>query len=609
MAIAGPPTPLPFFQLRKGPSFWQREPKIVPASPNVATHFTEFYCNSAGSNLNAGSTCADTGGSNSAIYTSTNGSWSTSTNIFTPTDGTNPVASGVAPGQFISIYNDGASVAVYIARITAVTNAANGPITVSSTVIYGAAPTTSATGRSVKVGGSWLGPNGASIFPFGLIGNIANLVNPASDMVRVNVKNDQTYSLSVALVVSSLSAGTPSAVMQGYSSVPGDGGRATFTSSVTGSSAATHLGNGSAFIDLIFEATSSTGLLTVGAFTCSGSNNLFFRCVFRGGQQFGIQSIGTGTRLVECEAYGNNISNNSATASGGFHITNTLGTSIINCYSHDNKCTGLFTQGITFVVNSIFESNVGAGVCFSMANTANTFDCFGCTFYNNQGPAILNNNAGTGKLFALIQNNIFENNGAGVVVTTAGNGGILYNNGRFGNRGPDMLRSVFDTGTDIAFSTSPFQSPDTGDFSLVLAEAIGVGRGSFTQLGSGKSGTLSFPDIGAAQAQNTTQSFTTTGIQTLPYGYVGYIYGWKWNFNQATTVTVQSGSLPPGLNLVAASPYTINIIGTPTTVGIYDFVLRATVGSSTGDANFEITVVDDPDEGIGGLLGGLRPLS
>src|SRR5215472_6750624 len=96
--------------------------------------FTEFYMNaSTGSNLNGGS---DAG---TVTYTSTNGNYNAGTGVFTPTDGSNPVTAGVTVGQFASIYIDGATVGVFVTRVTAVTNATNGTITTSLTIAAGTA--------------------------------------------------------------------------------------------------------------------------------------------------------------------------------------------------------------------------------------------------------------------------------------------------------------------------------------------------------------------------------------------------------------------------------------------------------------------------------------
>ncbi len=133
--------------------------------------FTEFYINSLGSNLNAGSS-----NTANAFFTSTSGNFQgLGISNFKPTDGQNPFGNvGTnALTNYASIYPDGATVGVYIVRITAVQNAANGNISVSVGNSYGTAPTNNATARSIKVGGAWLGPNtNVTTFPFGLTGTI-----------------------------------------------------------------------------------------------------------------------------------------------------------------------------------------------------------------------------------------------------------------------------------------------------------------------------------------------------------------------------------------------------------------------------------------------------
>ncbi len=97
--------------------------------------------------MNAGSTTSLT-----ASVTSTNGNWN-GTSTFTAASGT--PFSGVSVGDWASIYNDGTTAgAVYIAQVTAI-NSGGAGITVSTTAKVGTAPTSSATGRSCKIGGAW----------------------------------------------------------------------------------------------------------------------------------------------------------------------------------------------------------------------------------------------------------------------------------------------------------------------------------------------------------------------------------------------------------------------------------------------------------------------
>ena len=114
--------------------------------------FTEFYCHSLGSNLNGGSSNAA-----NATFTSNNGNW-TSPN-FRPRDGQNPFGNANV-GDFASIFADGATVGVYITRISAVQNAVNGNITIDTTNFMGAAPATNVTRTDIRVAGAWRGPNG-----------------------------------------------------------------------------------------------------------------------------------------------------------------------------------------------------------------------------------------------------------------------------------------------------------------------------------------------------------------------------------------------------------------------------------------------------------------
>lgn len=108
---------------------------------------SEFYMQNTGSNLNAGSTNAD-----AASITETNGSWDITSNTFIATAGL-PFAA-VNVGDWVSIYNDGASATPFVAQVTVI-NDLGLSITVSATVKFGTKPAAGATGKSCKVGGAW----------------------------------------------------------------------------------------------------------------------------------------------------------------------------------------------------------------------------------------------------------------------------------------------------------------------------------------------------------------------------------------------------------------------------------------------------------------------
>ncbi len=489
---------LPFGAL----SFRQDNEAFAEPTPALVG-LTEFYINSSGANINAGS------GTGSSLYTSVTGAWSTVTNIFTPNDTVNPVASGVQVGMFASIYNDGATTAVYVARITQVVNALNGPITVSSTVIYGTAPVTGST-VSIKVGGAWIGPGGAVTFPFGLSGTIGALQDANTNQVRVNVKNDQTYTMTAALPFATLG----NAVMQGYTNLPGDLGKATFTSNITTGSNFTQAGNVNAtFIDLIFA---NTGVSNANhLFSQSGTSDVvFLRCVFHGSRGIGLlqaNSAGGNAYVTECEAYDCNKSNTANLA--GFTIANGAGGVMFcySCYSHDHT-SGTNAHGFSIstpsgliLVNCISESNGGSGA-FTVT-TGQGLVCINSNFYNNTGDGV-KLSYGAAKSWAIfINDNFLLNAGKAINNTVTAQGGIIYNTGRgLGNQQNalgDTLKSIVNTGSDVFYvaDVTPWTAPITGNFTTVVGSAaVGAGRGVFTETDGTNSGTLSYPVIGASTA-------------------------------------------------------------------------------------------------------------
>src|SRR6516164_2321158 len=165
-------TAIPYFTLLKGAPFKVREPYRYPppspfafGSPNSSNNlvYSEFYCDPVlGNNMNGGS---DQNASPS--YSTTNGNWNGSS-TFIPTDGSNPYFT-VTPGQFASVFIDGATTPVYLARVLSAQNAVNGAIVLSTGSAVGTAPTSSATARSINVGGVFKGPNGTVGFPMALI--------------------------------------------------------------------------------------------------------------------------------------------------------------------------------------------------------------------------------------------------------------------------------------------------------------------------------------------------------------------------------------------------------------------------------------------------------
>ena len=479
--------------------------------------FTDFYCTSTGSNLNGGS------GTGAAKYTATNGGWNSGTGVYTPTTGTNPVSAGVVVGDFASVYVDGATVAVFIGRVTAVTNATNGTITVSTTAIFGTTPTTNASARSIKVGGAWLGPTGAVLFPLGVTGtNLGSATNSAADQVCVNFKNDQTYTMTAQLTFTNISG----CRLQGYTTTARDGGKATFTSNVTGSVNYTSNTGFTTYQDLKFTNTGASGSSNLWGFG-NANGATFVRCVFNGGRGSGFNTTSGFATLDRCEAYDNNKSNTSGL--GGFAAPSVAGVVFKYCYSHDNtgsNTAGFITSGANTTAvfqNCISESNGGIGI--SLTGTAGV-QIENCDLYNNGSDGVKDAMTQNASYLLVRNSNFFKNTGKGInVTTTAAQGEVdknVYGAGTQANGSADTLQSLFDIGTAITYTSNltPYNAPTTGDFSIVGTTIQGVGRGEFTETDGTNTGTVGFPDPGAAQAQvgvpfpTPTATPTATPVQT-----------------------------------------------------------------------------------------------
>lgn len=461
-----------------------------------ATTYTEFYCDASVSanntNVNAGST---TGG---PVYgPSVNGNWD-GTSVFTPTDGSTP-ASTVSAGMWASVYLDAAITAVYIAQVTNVAAGANGAITLSQAAFSGTKPTSGLTGRSIRVGGCWKGPNGTDVFPWAFMA--ATMTNNSTAMPRCNFKNAATYSVTAA---ASISVNGPFR-FEGYSSTPGDGGRAVIDGG-SGAGFSFVSINGNNYIDIknfIFQNNGGSGVGIGLQMLGTGLN--IIGCVFHDIRQTGINLNGGGVMCVECEAYACNKNANGNI--GGFTI-GTANAQLIRCISHDNA--GTSTHGFRMdaagrLINCIADSNGGDGL-FLDAN--GSVQVVGCDFYNNTGNGIRIVTAGATSLY--VENSNFIKNGL-FAVTNASNlrvGQIIncaLGAGTQANGGGIVIPGgITEIGTvTYPANVTPWVDPANGDFRINLTQAKAAGRGAFTETQASYAGTVGYPDIGAAQSAST----------------------------------------------------------------------------------------------------------
>lgn len=458
--------------------------------------YTEFCCRASGSNLNGGALSTNAEPSTTAAYTSTNGDWdNAAANKFTPTDGSTP-ASSITVGDFASVYIDGASTGVFIGRVTAVAAGVNGAITVSNTIKAGTKPTASATTRSIKVGGAWLGPNGTDLFPFSL-GALDGLVNAASNITRINMKNDATYSVTAAISFNA----NGGAFVQGYTTAFDDKGRAIIDGGTSGASYVVFsASNVASVVDLIIQNNGSTGSANGFQFGDAQGRAKALRCVVHDVCGSGLFGTSVAVTAVECEAYLCN-KNNTANKAGFQDI----GTAI-RCISHDNagnQSMGFYcTQLPVTLVNCIADTN---GLYGFYGLNISAFALVNCDAYANGSDGI---RVSSGTLRASIENcNLIQNGGWGINSASA-TASLSIRNCGFGAGTAANTSGTINTGTgtydtigSVTYGSNltPWVDPANGDFRINLAAAINAGYGAYTQTQASYAGTVGYPDIGAAQ--------------------------------------------------------------------------------------------------------------
>lgn len=466
--------------------------------------FTEFSCRSGGSNLNAGTlNGSGTEPGTSAAFTYASGNWVQSTGVFTVASG-DPSTDGVSVGDFASVYADGSTTTGFVGRITAVSSTT---IEVSLTAKSGTAPTDGTGNRTIRVGGAWQGPNGASAFPFAFITNA--LTNTDGNLPRVNLKNDQTYSIT-----SSISHSNTQTYFSGYTSTYGDGGKFTLDA---GTSAIVPLilsGVSCGIADFCIQNNGTTG--TSAGFILSSNNGYAFRGVVNSVRGNGFNVSGSNCVIAECEAYNCNKSNVAGLA--GFS-NGASPNSFIRCISHDHT-TGSnghgFTASAGMFDHCISDSNAGDG----FRSTGTTIVRYrGCDAYNNTGNGFKLTYS-TAVIISYLENcNAVKNGGYGVVVSSANGFGYIINCGfGAGTQANSSGNISFPAGSPIneigtvnyASDVTPWVDPANGDFRINLAASQGSGRGSYQQTASGYAGTVAYPDIGSAQSVSGGGGGTTT---------------------------------------------------------------------------------------------------
>lgn len=451
--------------------------------------YTEFYCTQTGSNLNAGSTTAD-----SASLTYASGNWVAGTGVFTVASG-NPSSDGVAVGDFASVYPNGDTVAVFIGRVTARDTTT---ITVSLTAKSGTAPTDGTGNRTLKIGGAWAGPSGATIFPFAFVGPA--MMSASNNTVRVNFKAGTDFNITTTL----LSNIEGPITFQGYTTTAGDGGRAWFDGGTTGTSFVllNNTQNYNRFLFLGLKNNGSTGTARDG-FTNTGSSILLYGMIAHSIRRTGIQTQGN-TTAKYCEAYNCNQSNTAN--QGGFSFA-TAGSSLERCVAHSNRNgsngNGFILDTSLNFIRCLAVNNQLNGVISNADTNQNMFDC---DFSFNGGEGFRYNGGSQVMQSSFTNCNFIGNGGYGLLFRSIGHSGVLLNCGfgsgtmanGSGNISSSEPYAVDEIGTvTYTANTTPYNDYINGDFSITSAQSINAGVGTFLMTKSGYGGTVGYPDIGA----------------------------------------------------------------------------------------------------------------
>lgn len=342
----------------------------------------------------------------------------------------------------------------------------------------------------------------ATTFPFTL-GSMSNLKNTSGHIPRVNMKNDGQYNIAGGISLSGSYV-----VVQGYSSTPGDGGRATIDASTNTVAMFTCASSNQVVADIIVQNNGTSG--TSRGFVTGSSPTTFVRCVANNIRGNGFHLNQASSLVIECEAYACNKAN--TTGDAGFFFANQ--TTFINCIAHDNSGNGCDGFGATTAAtadnkffNCISESNGRHG--FSLL-PAGGHIMVNCDAYNNGGDGLKNGQTTQDSQSVLRNINFIKNTGWAVngAFTTGRWTGTMENCG-FGS-GSQANGSGDTNGTNAviisgsvtyASGVTPWVDPANGDFRVNLRAAVGTGRGAFTQTQSsyGNASMVAWTDIGAVQ--------------------------------------------------------------------------------------------------------------
>jgi hypothetical protein len=348
---------------------------------------------------------------------------------------------------------------------------------------------TAGTGVTLKIGGA-----------FATLSQVFTVV-VASNTVWVK---SGSYSISTGLTTGSTGNDLPNTApdcLLGYNTTRGDCPTGSSRPTISTSSSIVMLSFGSNNLHIENFILDGGGVATKGIVLSSDRGNIISNCKVTNCTTMGIQ--GAGGNVNRCEVTG---MTSGATAAFYMNADN-----CIDCYAHDNTCTGFSCDGSdsgSIFVRCISANNSGASSDgFASRGTLLGASCMlNCVSYNNgrHGLYVPGNYASMS-----VNNCVFVKNGDfgiswGVVLKKAT---LDINYNAFGTgsiQNTSGLRSNVIAGiNDITITANPFTDPDNGDFSL-----NNTANGGTSLRAAGYPGvmpgatTTGYMDIGAIQHQD-----------------------------------------------------------------------------------------------------------
>lgn len=392
------------------------------------------YNNTGGTNINSGDTTNTV-----ADYTSTSGNWD-GTSVFTPTDGFNPVSSGVAAGRIAHVYSNGSTTNQYLALIMSVVNAANGAITLSTKSTNGFIPASGTGTVSIKVGGALAGPynSGVDQFPFGP--TVQGGINYGT-FTNANGETPMLVFNGTWIPTNSIQVNNAGAKICGFTNGLFDGGFGHFfgTLALTGPVFNVNLGKLIEFKRLDIRTNAHAGTITNSGIYAGGSAGtiIISECKFSELWWSGVSIAGPRSMIFNNEFWHCNLANNSAT---GAVFSSVAGNQIISNFIHDNtgnnNC-GAETDGAQiFMGNIVVNNNDGCrGTGDVLLTIWGNVIAFNARHGINFGGAV---GVITDPMAVKVRGNLILGNGGVGITNTVASGGYFYG---------DINRNVFGAGS------------------------------------------------------------------------------------------------------------------------------------------------------------------